>query len=81
MAAFGAIEIFQIIQSRSHIHHTRIQQSQGSHGFHNDYGSGNDDRVVAPFDFYLDVFPLFIYSFLGGKDGRSRLYMGTEHQP
>ena len=63
------------VKSCRHVDHHRIQNSQGSHTFHDNNSPGDDDRVMTSFDIYANFLAGFIDSRLGTVNRGSWLNM------
>lgn len=72
------IKIFYIRNTGGHISYHGIRQRKGSHCFYDDYGAGNDDRIMSSFYLDTDIFPVPVYGFLLLENRRSRLDIGTQ---
>lgn len=77
LSCLFAPDFLDIFQLGAHAHEEGIGDDEGGHGFYNDYGTGDDDGVVAAFDLAGDVFARTVDGVLGGGDGRCRFDGGA----
>ena len=71
------IKACKVFQPCRHILHTGVQNCKGCHGLHHNHGARDDNRVMAAFDLYIDIFHIPVYRFLWLEDGRGGLYVGS----
>lgn len=67
-----AIKFFDPVDSGSHVLQEQVKNGKRRHGFHNDDGPRNDDRIVAAFDLDSYVLLIFIHGVLFLENGRDR---------
>ena len=73
------VEFFYVVQAGGQACEEGVGEDQGSHGFDDDYGSGNDDRVVAAVNLQLDRRAVFGDSVLRLGDGGRGFYVSSEY--
>ena len=73
------VDLFQMIDSCTHICEQQIESSDCSHAFHDYDGTRNDNRIMTAFDGNVDLFAGLIHSLLCLADGRGRLDGNAEY--
>ena len=77
-AVLSAIEFVDAVHACAHIGKKCIGDGESCHGFHNNYGTWNNNRIMASFDLKLQIFAGAGYGGLGLADRWCWFDMGTE---